>query len=237
MPSSMASFEISPSSYPNSFWRVHRRDNIFEEDHGSTRKRCSSLEDGWDADDTTSTPPDDRKNFLVIVKQHFKNHFENNKNSILVTGVWNDEGCSPISLFENEQDARMESRRYGDAVVKEIPADRLRKAETRVYGVKEMVRSDMSLKQIISIAYRSVKLRGNTYLVLHRIPGLLEQADIAQTTVSQPTAVSRSTTISRPTPKRIISLGLPMNDLAIASEEDKVEVKGIDADDVEMADS
>src|SRR4051794_35119740 len=128
----MAAFEISASSYRKSFWRVHRPDNIFQEDHGSYGKRCSSVDEGWDAADVTSTPPNDRRNFLKTIKQHFQNHSENNKNSILVTGVWHDQKCSPISLFENREDARMESRRYGSAVVQEIPADILRKANTKV---------------------------------------------------------------------------------------------------------
>jgi hypothetical protein len=211
----MAAFEISASSYPKSFWRVHRSDNIFPEDQCSYGKRCSSLGEGWNAADVTSTPPNDQKNFLAIVKQHFQNHSENNKNSILVTGVWHDHECSPISLFQNREDARMESRRYGDAVVQEIPAEILKKANTRVYGLRKMLTKDKSLKRIVSVAYHSNKLRGNAYLVLHRIPGLREEAAIAPRPV---------------VPKRVKSLGLRIENLEIVVDEDEMEVDEVEAE-------
>lgn len=75
-------------------------------------------------------------------------------------------------------DAIKESRKYGSAVIQEISADVLIKAHSRIYGIHEMLEKDKTLKNIICKAYHEPNLRGDVYLVLHRIPGSTEEKDV-----------------------------------------------------------
>ncbi|KAA8571452.1 hypothetical protein EYC84_001452 [Monilinia fructicola] len=202
-------FSLAPSEFPRTFYKLHRDDNWRDlsspsicanaSGHGSSvalqgmedshvldmrgtepEARYHPLEHGWSAKNTQTPLPFSAKGILGVVRAHFRERGASSS-SIFVPGVWSAMRFSGISLWENEEDAVDEGRRFGgggeDVEVYAVDGDLLRRGGTVVFCMEELLGRDSGLCKAIKGRYgegrekKGSGLKGRAYLVVGVIPG------------------------------------------------------------------
>lgn len=145
--------------------------------------RYHPLEHGWSAKNTQTPLPFSAKGILGVVRAHFRERGASSS-SIFVPGVWSAMRFSGISLWENEEDAVDEGRRFGgggeDVEVYAVDGDLLRRGGTVVFCMEELLGRDSGLCKAIKGRYgegrekKGSGLKGRAYLVVGVIPGELK---------------------------------------------------------------
>ncbi|QSZ32057.1 hypothetical protein DSL72_001626 [Monilinia vaccinii-corymbosi] len=199
-------FSLTPSEFPQTFYRLHcaynwrdltspstfthnsknnSRVSMLEMDHGEGMSMEPSVnyhppEHGWSAKNTHTPLPFLPREILKVVREHFRERGASSS-SIFVPGIWNPKSFSAVSLWDREEDAVDEGRRFGGerggVKVYAVNGELLRREGSVVFCMEELLGRDSGLCWLTKGRYRQRKgkkgcgLRGKAYLVVGVIPG------------------------------------------------------------------